>query len=105
MRAAVALPVQERDLQPLTLNGARLTRRGLGSIAGLPCTNWDVQSKRGAGTVCLTADGVALRADGAVDGRRGSFTATSVRYGEVAPGLFMAPPGYFTLDIAGFGRR
>lgn len=105
MRAAVALPVRERDLQPLTLAGARLTRRGTGNVAGMACTNWDVESHRGAGTVCLTADGVALRADGAVDGRKGSFIATSVRYGEVAPGLFTAPSGYFALDLAGLGRR
>ncbi len=104
-RAAVALPVRERDLQPLTLAGARLTRRGASNIAGMACTNWDVESHRGAGTVCLTADGVALRADGAVDGHKGSFTATSVKYGEVAPRLFTVPPGYFALDIAGLGRR
>ena len=105
MRAAIALPVRERDLQPLTLAGARLTRRGPGNVAGMACTNWDVESHRGAGTVCLTADGVALRADGAVDGHKGSFTATTVRYGEVSPGLFKAPPGYLALDLAGFGRR
>ncbi len=105
MRAAVALPVRERDLQPLTLAGARLTRRGAGNVAGMACTNWDVASHRGAGTICLTVDGVALRADGAMDGQKGSFTATSVRYGEVAPGLFKAPPGYFALDLAGLGRR
>ncbi len=104
-RAAVALPVRERDLQPLTLAGAQLIRRGAGNVAGMACTNWDVDSKRGAGTVCLTADGVALRADGAVDGQKGSFTATSVRYGEVAPRLFTTPPGYFALDLAGLGRR
>jgi len=105
MRAVVALPVRERDLQPLTLNGARLTRRGQDSVAGLACTTWDVQASRGAGTVCLTADGVALRAEGAVDGRRGSFTATSVRYGGVGPGLFAVPPGYFSLNIPNFGRQ
>lgn len=105
MRAAIALPVRDRDLQPLTLAGAQLTRRGAGNVAGMACTNWDVESHRGAGTVCLTADGVALRADGAVDGHKGSFTATSVRYGEVAPNLFTAPPGYLALDFAGSGRR
>lgn len=105
MRAVVALPVRERDLQPLTLDGARLTRRGNGSVAGIACTDWNVKASRGSGTVCLTPDGVALRANGTVDGRQGSFTATSVRYGEVAPGLFTVPPGYFALDLAGFGRR
>lgn len=105
MRAVVALPVRERDLQPLTLGGARLTRRGQDSVAGRACTTWDVQASRGAGTVCLTEDGVALRAEGAVDGRHGSFTATSVRYGSVGPGLFAVPPGYFSLNIPDFDRR
>ena len=99
MRAAVALPVRERDLQPLTLSGARMTRRGEDKVAGLACTVWDVQSGRGTGTICVTADGVPLRADGAVDGRRGSFTADRVVYGPVAPGLFAPPPGYFNLNI------
>lgn len=99
MRAAVALPVRERDLQPLTLGGARMTRRGQDKVAGLACTVWDVQSGRGTGTICVTADGVPLRADGAVDGRRGSFAAASVVYGAVAPGLFAPPPGYFNLNI------
>ena len=104
MRAVVALPLREKDLQPLTLDGARLTRRGRATVAGLACTTWDVQARRGTGTVCLTADGVALRAEGAVDGRQGSFTATDVAFGAVAPGLFAVPPGYFSLNLPAFGR-
>jgi hypothetical protein len=103
MHAVLTLPVRERDLQPLTLDGVQMTRRG--TVAGRACTTWAMQSKRGAGAVCLTADGVALRAEGEIDGRHGSFTATNVAYGAVAADLFTAPPGYMTLNIPDFGRK
>ena len=104
LRSALSLPVREGDLQPLTLQGARLTRRGNDAVAGLPCTAWDVQSGRGNGVVCLTADGVALRASGEVDGRRGAFTALSVAYGALPDELFSVPPGYMQLSLPSFGR-
>ena len=105
MHAVLTLPVRERDLQPLTLDGVQMTRRGTDTVAGRACTTWAMQSKRGAGAVCLTADGVALRAEGEIDGRHGSFTATNVAYGAVAADLFTAPPGYMTLNIPDFGRK
>ena len=105
MRAVVALPLRDKDLQALTPGGARLTRRGSGNVAGRACTNWDVTASRGAGTICLTPDGVALRGEGTVNGRQGSFTATDVVFGAVAPGLFDVPSGYFSLNIPNFGRR
>jgi hypothetical protein len=104
LRSALTLPVREADLQPLTLDGARLTRRGDEVVAGLPCTDWAVQSPRGAGTVCLTADGVTLRAEGEVDGRRGAFTASSVSYGPQRDGLFRVPPEYMQFSMPKLGR-
>ncbi len=103
LRTAMSLPVREADLQPLTLQGARLTRRGQETVAGLGCTAYAVQSPRGRGTVCLTADGVALRATGEVDGRAGGFTAVSVDYRPLPPALFQAPAGYFQLALPGMG--
>lgn len=105
MHAVLALPARERDLQPLTLDGATLTRRGNATVAGLACVNWDVQASRGNGTVCLTPDGVPLRAAGTVNGKRGGFTATRVTYGTVDPALFTVPPGYFSLSLPSFARR
>lgn len=105
MHAVLTLPVREHDLQPLTLDGVQMTRRGSDTVAGRACTTWTMQAKRGSGAVCLTPDGVALRAEGEIDGRHGSFTATSVAYGAVAADLFMAPPGYLTLSIPDFGRK
>lgn len=104
LRSALTLPVRDADLQPLTLDGARLTRRGDDVVAGVPCTDWAVQSPRGAGTVCLTADGVALRADGEVDGRRGTFTATSVSYGQQRDELFRVPSDYMQFSLPRIGR-
>ncbi len=104
LRSALTLPVRDGDLQPLTLDGARLTRRGNDTVAGLACTNWDVQARRGSGVICLTADGVPLRADGDVDGRAGTFTAISVSYGPLPADLFRAPPGFMQLAMPNFGR-
>ncbi len=105
LRSALTLPTRDRDFQPLTLEGARLTRRNDVVIAGLPCTNWAVQSSRGNGTVCLTADGVALRADGDVDGRRGTFTASRVSYGPVSDDLFRVPADFMQFNFPKLGRQ
>lgn len=104
LRTAMALPVRPADLQPLTLDGARFTRRGRATVAGLGCTEYDVQSSRGHGTVCFTEDGVALRASGEVRGQQGSFTAVSVNYGAVPGPAFEVPPGYVQLAIPGMTR-
>ena len=103
MHAVLTLPVRERDLQPLTLDRVQMTRRGADTVAGRACTTWAMQAKRGSGTICLTPDGVALRAEGEISGRHGSFTATNVTYGAVAANLFTVPPGYMTLAIPDFG--
>ena len=100
MHGAINLPMRERDAQLITLDGARLTRRGQDVVAGQPCTDYAVQHPRGTGTVCLTADGVPLRARGVVDGKEGAFTATAVEYASQSAALFQPPPGFLNLDIA-----
>lgn len=104
LRSYVALPVGDAEMQAITLSGAQMIRRGTETIAGLPCATWAVQSPRGSGTVCVTADGVALRATGDVDRRRGGFTATEVRYAEQPERLFQVPAGYMSFSIPGLGR-
>jgi len=102
LRTALILPMRDGDLQPLTLDGARLTRRKDATIAGLACTNWAVQSNRGTGTICLTADGVALQADGDIDGRHGTFTALNVTYGSMRDELFRVPVDYMQFSMPKF---
>ncbi len=97
LRVVLPLPVRPNDLQPLTLDGARLTPKGKDTVAGLSCTAYAFESAQGPGTVCLTPDGVPLRGQGAVSGKAGAFTALSVRYGALSPDLFTVPPGYMAL--------
>ena len=105
MRAALLLPMRDTDVQTLTMAGARFSRRGQATVAGQSCTEWAVQSGRGAGTVCLTEDGVALRGEGEVNGKHGAFTATRVDRGNVDPALFAVPPGYNRLELPRFNTR
>ena len=102
-RTAMRLPFSERSAQRLRLDGARFTRQGQDTVAGLGCTVYAVQHPQGRGTMCLTADGVPLRADGQVDGRQGGFLAQAVDYAKQPAALFRAPDGYARLDL-GMGR-
>ena len=104
LHGVITLPMRAKDIEPITLQDARLTPRGRAVVAGLSCTDYDVAAKRGHGMVCLTPDGVALRGAGTVDGKQGSFTAVSVSAGPLPPGSFEAPPGYMRLAIPGLGQ-
>jgi len=67
-------------------------RKGDVTIAGNPCTEWLTRDAAGEATlVCITADGVMLRA--AAAGRL-LVEATSVRYETQDPSLFAVPPGF-----------
>jgi hypothetical protein len=99
LHSAMKLPVRPKDLDPVRLQDAHLTRHGQATIAGLACTEYATESRRGHGTVCLTDDGVALRAEGQIDGRDGSFTAVSVAYAPLPPTLFDVPQGYMSLNL------
>ncbi len=105
LHGVISLPMREKDIEPITLQDARLTRRGSAVVAGLSCTEYDVAAKRGRGIICLTPDGVALRGSGHVDGKQGSFTALSVTPGPLPQGSFETPAGYMRLAIPGFGQR
>lgn len=101
LRVALPLKLRGRDLQALTLDGARLTPRRTERVAGLSCTAYEYDSPQGPGLVCLTADGVPLRGQGAIHGKPGNFTAQSVRYGALPPSLFEVPAGYIALPGPG----
>ena len=101
LRVTLPMPIRPSDIQPLTLENARLTPRGRDTVAGIPCTLYAIEG-RSPGTVCLSADGVPLKGQGDIDGRPGRFTALTVAYGPLPPSLFTVPPGYMALDgIAG----
>lgn len=104
LHSAIDLPVRPKDLDPVKLRDARLTRTGAETIVGRQCTDYTVESRRGHGTICLTDDGVALRAAGEVNGRQGSFTAISVAYERLPDSLFAVPQGFSSFSIPGLTR-
>jgi len=67
-------------------------RQGAGSVAGLDCTDWaTVDTDLHPVVVCVTADGVLLRAR---RGERTVLTASRVAYGPQDPALFRLPADY-----------
>jgi hypothetical protein len=97
MRVVLPVPIRTADLQPLTLEGARLTPKGSDTVAGLSCTVYSVEGSGRPGTVCLTADGVPLRGQGDFHGKPGTFKATQVVFGKLPDSLFTVPEGYMAL--------
>jgi hypothetical protein len=77
----------------------QFTRRGEETVAGLRCTDWDMQSPDATGSGCVTADGVILRARGTSHGRAGGIEATSVVYAPQPQSLFEPPPDAKRLDL------
>lgn len=76
------------------------TRRGTDTVAGLSCTVYDAQTPQHHGEVCVTNDGVLLRAKSEDPGGHGELTAISVTYGAQSPDLFLPPPGFQKFDTA-----
>ncbi|CAH2600340.1 conserved exported protein of unknown function [Rhodovastum atsumiense] len=75
-------------------NGRHFTRRGSDQVAGLRCTVWDVAGEAASGTVCVTGDGVVLRASGHDrSGQESRVEATGVDYAAQPDALFQ-PPGH-----------
>ncbi len=72
--------------------GNRYTRHGADTVAGLGCTNWDTVDTSGqASTLCMTADGVLLRAS---QGSVPLLEAVSVAYAPQDPAAFVPPDGF-----------
>ena len=68
------------------------TRQDGAQVAGLPCTNWLTADAGGrATTLCLTDDGVMLRASQA---GHVLLEASTVQYGPQDPAAFVPPDGY-----------
>ncbi len=80
--------------------GASFTKKGSDTVAGLSCTVWEVKSQQNTGTVCMTDDGVMLRAQGqgADPQHSGGMEAVSVVYGAQPAALFAPPADYQKMD-------
>ena len=94
----VEMPANDAFARGFVLNeGMTFARRGTETVAGLKCTQWEVTSREGAGTACVTEDGVLLRGRGN-DGK-GGIEATAVKYGPQPAALFKPPANFSRLDV------
>jgi hypothetical protein len=78
---------------------ASFKKIGSDTIAGLACTIYDATFNEHSGQVCLTNDGVMLRARSDDPDRQRELEAVSVSYGDQAGDLFEVPAGYQKLEM------
>jgi len=104
MRALMALPPGASAHERLSASpNARFAREGEDRVAGTPCTNWRVEDQGEGGRLCITADGVVLRADGTR--RTGRMEAVAVAYGPQDPQRFRRPEGFREVQSPFAGSR
>jgi hypothetical protein len=79
---------------------SKVARAGSATVAGVTCTVWNVHSERGDGDICVTADGVLLRARGeGANGHSAMMEATRVDYGALPASEFDPPADYQTMTM------
>ena len=97
-RRYMEMPANDAFARGFVLNDAMsFTRRGSETVAGLKCTLWEVTSREGAGSACVTDDGVLLRGRGN-DGK-GGIEATAVKYGPQPASLFKPPADFSRIEM------
>ncbi len=76
-------------------NAAGFVHGGSDTVAGHRCDLWSLHNAQGDASVCLTADGVVLRAQGkSAQGGSGGVIANVVTYGPI-PRALLEPPADF----------
>jgi hypothetical protein len=81
--------------------GMTFARLGEATVAGHACTIWDVGGPEGHGRVCMTSDGLLLRASGSSGqvGLNGALEAQSVSFLPQPDNLFTIPADYRRMDL------
>ncbi len=78
---------------------ASFRKTGSDTIAGVACTTYDATFNEHSGQVCLTNDGVMLRARSADTDRQRELEAVTVNYADQPADLFEVPAGYQKLEM------
>ena len=85
--------------------GTTYTAKGTDRVAGQACNLWETTTPQGKSTICITEDGVLLRAVTEAVGRPGMppggsmrMEATEVRYAAADPARFAVPQGYQSIQ-------
>lgn len=76
------------------------TRIGTDTIAGIGCTIYDARRQDHSGKVCISDDGLILRAKSDNPAQAGGgLEATRVAYGPQPASLFAPPPDFLKMDV------
>jgi Domain of unknown function (DUF4412) len=87
----------------LSMADATFTRTGSDTVAGLPCTVYQVVHHDVKGEACLTDDGLLLRSRGGSGGDQRMMEAVKVTYAPQPASLFMPPAGFQKLEMPSMG--
>ena len=90
-------PADPAMMPMLRMSNAHLMKTGTDTVAGLSCTVYDASGGDKKGQVCLTGDGVLLRAR-SEDGQH-ELLATKVTYAVQSAALFEPPADFQKFDI------
>jgi Domain of unknown function (DUF4412) len=83
----------------LSMTDATFTRTGSDTVAGLPCTVYQVVHHDVKGEACLTDDGLLLRSRGGAGGEQRMMEAVKVTYAPQPASLFLPPNGFQKLEM------
>jgi len=92
-----AMPAQTGQVP----EGAKITKGGTETVAGLSCTVWLTEYQGMKARSCVTADGVMLSAG--AEGAPAGMEATKVTYGAQDAKKFKVPDGYQVMQMPGQG--
>jgi Domain of unknown function (DUF4412) len=94
------MPFDPKQVMAFERTDETFTRRGTDTVAGIGCTIYDAKRQDHSGQVCISDDGLLLRAksnDPAQAG--GGLEATRVAYGPQPASLFTPPPGFQKMEV------
>jgi hypothetical protein len=84
--------------------GAVFKKIGPDTVAGIACTTYDATINQQEGQVCLTGDGVLLRARSGTPDHRRELEAVKVTYATQPADLFAPPAGFKKVDASNLPR-
>jgi hypothetical protein len=87
----------------MSMADAVFTRTGSDTVAGLPCTVYQVVHHDVKGEACLTDDGLLLRSRGGSGGDQRMMEAVKVTYAPQPAALFAPPAGFRQVEMPAMG--
>ena len=103
LRTYVEVTGGQAMIQRLSPPNTTFRKVGADTVAGLSCTLYATNGEGRRGHVCLTDDGVLLRARGGDAGSAQDMEALKVTYAPQPAALFQIPAGYQRMDMPNLG--